>query len=147
LGWLDFTNEADRDIDGLLSWTKPVGTTTSLYPAGFTNELEAMGSVYVFTNGLRVLDITNGLLILNNGNLSQALTNGFVLGTNNALSGINLSHLTITNTTGLFGGTLTNPTTHKAISISGAVLQKQNTGYGNFLGTNQSGSVKLQKNE
>jgi uncharacterized repeat protein (TIGR02543 family) len=147
LGWLDCTNEADRDIDGLLSWTKPAGTTTSLYPAGFTNEVEAMGSVYVFTNGLRVLDITNGLLILDNGNLSQALTNGFVLGTNNALSGTNLSHLTITNTTGLFGGTLTNPTTHKAISIGGAVLQKVNAGYGNFLGTNQSGSVKLQKNE
>ena len=59
------------------------------------------------------------------------------------ISGTNLSRLTITNTTGLFGGTLTNRATNKAISISGAVLQKLNAGYGYFLGTNQSGSVGL----
>jgi hypothetical protein len=85
--------------------------------------------------------------MLDNGDLAQDLTNTFVLGANNVLSGTNLSRLTITNTTGLFGGSLTNPTTHKAISISGAVLQKVNAGYGNFLGTNQSGLVTLQKNE
>jgi hypothetical protein len=147
LGWLTFTNEVDRDIEGLLSWIKPGGTTSSLYPAGFTNDLEAVGSVYASTNGLRVLNLTNGVLILDNWNLAHSLTNSFVLGTNNALSGTNLSRLTITNTTGLFSGSLTNPTTGKAISISGAVLQKLNAGYGYFLGTNQSGSVSLQKNE
>jgi formylglycine-generating enzyme required for sulfatase activity len=144
LGWLTFTNETDRDIDGLVSWIKPKGTTTTnLYPAGFTNDLEALGSVYTFTNGWRALNLTNGVLILENWNLAQELTNSFVLGTNNALTGTNLSRLTITNTTGLFGGTLTNPATRKAIPISGAVLQKVNAGYGYFLGTNQSGSVEL----
>ena len=143
LGWLTFTNDADRDIDGGLNWIKPAGTTAGLYRAGFTNELEAVGSGYVSTNGWRTLNLTNGVLILEGGNLAQALTNSFVLATNNALSGTNLSRLAITNTTGLFSGTLTNPATGKAISISGAVMQKLNAGYGCFLGTNQSGWVYL----
>ncbi|HVM51309.1 MAG TPA: hypothetical protein VMU04_24985, partial [Candidatus Acidoferrum sp.] len=143
LGWLAFTNEADRDIDGALTWLQPAAAPASLYAAGFTNQVEALGSAYVFTNGTRALSLTNGLLILEDGNLAHPLTNSFLLGTNNVLSGTNLARLSITNTTGLFSGTVTNPVTRKPIALSGAVLQKLNEGYGLFLGTNQSGGVEL----
>jgi hypothetical protein len=47
LGWLTFTNEPDRDIDGLLSWFKPSQKAKTLYQAGFTNlTQEAAGSAY-----------------------------------------------------------------------------------------------------
>jgi len=143
LGWLTFTNQADRDLGGLLNWIKPARAATNLYPAGFTNQTDAFGSRYVFTNGVRALNLTNGVLILENGNLPASLTNEFTLRTNNAAAGTCGLTLTITNATGLFQGSLTNPATGKIIKVSGAVLQKANAGYGTFLGTNQSGSVFL----
>jgi hypothetical protein len=144
-GWLAFTNEADRDIDGWLNWIKPPKPGTALYPAGFTltgaNGLEAVGSRFAATNGVRVLAVTNGVLILDNGNLSQSFTNSFNLGTNNVASGTNLLTLTITNATGWFNGSVTNAAAGRLLKFSGAVLQKQNAGYGQFPGTNQTGSA------
>ena len=99
------------------------------------------GSRYVFTNGLRVLSVTNGLLTFENGNLPQVLTNEFTLRTNNSAIGPNGLSLTITNTTGLFQGSVTNPATGKVIKVGGAVLQQHHAGYGTFLGTNRTGSV------
>jgi len=144
-GWLVFTNDTDRDIDGVLNWTKPPQPGAALYPAGFTlagtNAPEVAGSRFAVTNGLRVLALTNGVLILDNGNLAQSFTNGFTLGTNNLASGTNLLKLTITNSSGLFSGSVTNPAAGRLLKFGGAVLQKQNAGYGQFPGTNQTGSL------
>jgi hypothetical protein len=43
----------------------------------------------------------------------------------------------------LFQGSVINPATGKPIAVKGALLQKQNLGFGYFLGTNQTGSVFL----
>jgi hypothetical protein len=130
LGWLTFTNQADGDLEGLMNWIKPAHTGSNPYPAGFTNQTDTVGSHYGFTNGVRALVLTNGVLILEGGNTA---------------SGPNGLSLTITNATGLFQGSLTNSLTGKIIKINGAVLQKLNAGYGTFLGTNQSGSVSLEQ--
>jgi len=141
-GWLAFTNEPDRDIDGLLSWFKPSQTTAPTYKAGFTNVMVAAGSTYVLPKGARALDLTNGYVLLEDGGLTPSITNQFVLGVNNIVTGSNKLHLTITTSTGLFQGTTTNAI-GKTISISGAVLQKQTNGFGQFLNAGQSGSVYL----
>jgi hypothetical protein len=143
LGWLAFiTNEPDRDIDGQLFWFKPSKPATTLYPAGFTNEIRAVGSAYSFAKGVPVLDLTNGYVILTNGGLTQDITNQFVLGANSVVTGSNKLHLTFATSTGLFQGATTNAE-GKTISISGAVLQKQTNGCGLFLNGDQSGSVSI----
>jgi len=142
LGWLTFTNEPDRDIDGLLNWFKPAQPASALYKAGFTNEIEAVGSAYSFSSGDRVLNLTNGYVLIEDGGLTQNISNQFTLSPNNIVAGSNKLRLTITTSTGLFQGTVTNAE-GQTISISGAVLQEQTNGFGQFLNGAQSGSVYL----
>jgi hypothetical protein len=143
LGWLTFTNEPDRDIDGTLYWFKPSKPVTALYPAGFTNQMEVVGSEYSYTKDVPVLDLTNGYVWLEDGGLTQSISNQFALSSNNIVTGSNKLKMTLTTTTGLFQGATTNAT-GKSVSFSGAVLQKQNIGYGQFLNAPQSGSVTVE---
>ncbi len=146
-GWLSFTNASDRDIAGVLNWTKPAQPGALSYPFGFTltgsDAVEAVGSHFTPTNGVRLLAITNGMMILDNGNLPESSTNAFVLGANNIAIGPNSLRLTLTNSTGIFSGSVNNPAAGSVLKVSGAVLQKQNAGFGQFPGTNQTGSVFL----
>jgi hypothetical protein len=140
LGWLAFVDETNSDINGQLYWFKP--PTATVYELGFTCELAAEGSVYSYTRDVPVLNPANGFVILTNGGLTTDITNEFALGDNNMATGSNKLHLTFATSTGLFQGSLTNSDS-ATISISGAVLQKQNIGLGLFLNGNQSGSVSL----
>ena len=152
-GWLSFlTNGAALDLAGPVGWFKLGGVSGKLYPSGFAfpDGVGVTGSVYAFTNGVRVLDWTNGagIIELEGGNLPDSITNGLILGSNNKVSATNkLSKLTLTLTTasGLFQGSV--PTAGgKSIPVSGVLLQNANAGYGLFLGTNQSGGVSLLPN-
>ncbi len=142
LGWLTFANEPESDLSGTLQWFKPAMPRTPLYPAGFTNQLEAAGSAYSLGAGARVLNLTNGYVLLENGNLPQSISNQFVLGANNKVTGGDKLILTFTTANGLFQGSVTNAA-GKPIPISGAVLQKQNAGFGLFLNGGQSGGAHL----
>jgi hypothetical protein len=87
------------------------------------------------------------VLILADGNLASAITNGVGISVGNQATGTNGLKLTFTTTgpkAGLFTGSVTDPATKTVKAIKGALYQKLNTGYGSFLGTNQSGSVLLQ---
>jgi hypothetical protein len=151
IGWMTFTNDtvATNDLEGVVSWIKPGGTVTKLYPDGFdwpySNETNnAFGSS--FTNKPPFLTWSNGVAMLNDGNLARSITNGLLIGSAGKVTGTNKLNLTITTTgvkAGLFKGSVVNPATGKAIPVNGALLQKQDAGYGSFLGTNQSGSVML----
>jgi hypothetical protein len=143
LGWLTFTNEPEQDIAGVLSWFKPAQAASSLYKAGFTNETQqAIGSAYMFKSGEQVLNLSGGYVLLENGGIPQSISNEFTLAPNNAVSDTEKLKLTFTTSTGLFQGSVTNGS-GKTISISGAVLQKQTNGFGQFVNGEQSGSVYL----
>ncbi len=148
LGWLTFASETNTDITGLLNWFKLPQAGTRFYPAGFAFQSEAEGSIYspnyyATTNGSPVLNFTNGLVVLEGGNLSQSITNEILLAGNNRVTNQsnNKLSLTITTSSGLFQGSVVASATGKSIAFSGAVLQKQNIGNGVFLGTNQTGRV------
>jgi hypothetical protein len=141
LGWLCFTN--DGDISGQIDWFKLPQATAKLYPGGFTNGTEAIGSIYHYTNGLPVLGFTDGLLSLINGDLAEGVTNQAALGPDIPATDQSTNKLSCKTSSGLFHGTVINPETHKPISVNGIVLQNQNFGAGYFLGTNESGSVLL----
>jgi len=143
LGWLTFANQPTSDIAGAAIWTKLGQPTAKLYPSGFTNQTDAVGSMFQFTNGVPVLDMAAGELWLADGNLSQSFTNQFALGKNSKVTSTNRTTLTISALSGLFTGNVVNPATMKRIPISGTVLQKQDVGAGYFLGTSESGEVFL----
>jgi hypothetical protein len=141
LGWLSFTNEGV--ISGQTGWFKQPQATAKLYPGGFTNSAEAIGSIYQYTNGLPLLGFTEGQLSLTNGNLAQSITNQIVLGADNQATDPGGDKLTFKPSSGLFKGSVMNPATGKPITVNGVVLQNQHFGAGYFLGTTESGSVLL----
>ena len=149
LSWIAFTNRVTDDFNGLLNWSKPSLATVKFYPLGFaTNQNVAVGARYAAPVGTnKILRLTTGELTLNGGNLAANHANAFDLGLGGRVTNLEPSALTVTFTTasGLFKGSLT-PTNAgaRAIAFSGAVLQKGTNAAGYFLGTNQSGTVRLQ---
>ena len=77
------------------------------YNAGFSNEVTILGSRYTPPAlGQRAVNLTNGLVTLQDGNLSAMITNEFLLSTNNKVtlaSTDNLIKLTVTPRTGRCG--------------------------------------------
>jgi len=146
LGWLTFTDLANSDVSGTLNWIRQPQSTSKLYPGGFNfpNGVQAIGSVYSFSSGTPLLNLpAGGVSILQQGNLPETFTNHFTLGSDNKVTSPDGLSVKITTKTGLFKGTVHDPTSGKSISISGVVMQKQNSAYGSFLNTDQSGSVYL----
>jgi acid phosphatase len=146
LSWVTFTNETDRDFNGLFNWFKQT-QTAKYYPAGFTNEAVLVGSHFLPPTPTNlVLHITNGVVAFTNGNVMPGFTNLVVLDAKGKVTneGKNRMTLSISKSSGTFTGTVTPPGTNRAVSFKGALLQKQNLGSGFFLGTNESGRVSLQ---
>jgi hypothetical protein len=144
LGWLIFTNT--QDLGGAISWIKQPIPKTTFYPAGFDVETESTGSSYQppLTSATPILDFSSGRVVLTDGNLAGGITNAVTIGLNNRVVDNTISNkltLALIPSSGLFRGTAVNPVTRKLIAFNGALLQKQNLGSGNFLGTNQCGKV------
>jgi hypothetical protein len=149
LGWVQFdTNAPSDDLTGLVDWMKPSFPTARFYPGGLTNQTTLTGSRYLapVTTTNRVLDLTNAVLVLNGGNLSQNCTNEIVLAANNRVTNASPNKLSVALSlgNGLFKGTFTDTNVSRTVNFSGALLQKSSRGAGCFLGTNLSGRVLLQ---
>ena len=147
LSWQAFTNRPGDDFNGALSWIKPANPRARYYPAGFTNECQAIGSVYLPPVGVtnRVLNLSSAILTLAGGNLSTDLTNLVALGSNSRVTNLSTNQLSMSFSlsTGCFRGNGFDPLRRKSVSFGGAVFQKLNAGYGFHLGTNVSGTVLL----
>jgi uncharacterized repeat protein (TIGR02543 family) len=145
LGWLAFdTNQPSGDLGGPVNWIKLPQLTGKYYRDGFDLAgIETVGSFYTFSTGTPILNWTNGMIVLQEGNLADSITNSLIIGANNKVTGTNNLVLSFVPATGLFHGSVKNPATGKPIPVNGAVLQKQENGFGTFLGTNQTGQVFL----
>jgi hypothetical protein len=146
LSWITFTNRANDDLNGTLSWIKAPGAKSKFYLAGFTNESAAIGSIYLAPVGSNILNLTTGQIEFAGGNLSPDFTNSITLGTGNKLmgsDGVGLG-LAFTLKSGLFSGKVTDPSTGKSLSYGGVVLEKMHSGYGYLLGTNQSSRITIE---
>jgi hypothetical protein len=143
LGWITFATSPDHDLSGSAKWTKLPLSTSKYYPAGFTNSVNVIGSIYRFTNGVPVLNFVNGLVALGGGNLAGGVTNGVSLDSASKITNLSSNALTmsVTTSSGLLKGTMTVPGSQSKVTFNGVVLQKRNRGHGYFLGTNQSGWV------
>ncbi len=143
-GWLAFGNGAPTEISGELNWSKPSSAGGAYYPAGFTNVVLATGSRYLApAAGTPALTLTNGVVILDGGNLAGPIIHRITLGTDNKITGSNQLAITIVPAKGTFSGSFVDPTTSAKRTIKGVILRRQNFGAGQFLGTSQSGGVYI----
>jgi len=148
LGWAAFTNQSATDFEGTLSWIKPALATAKFYPDGFSSEAALIGSRYTApvpaTNPL--LALSNAVVLLSGGNLSQSYTNNVILGPSSKVTNASPHNLKVSFalSSGLFSGSIVTTNESKAVSFKGAVLQKANYGAGFFLGTNLSGRVSFE---
>jgi hypothetical protein len=146
LSWLTFTNTAQSDVAGLLSWIKPANIMARYYPGGFAAEYGAVGSRYVTPPiGAGILNLTNGTLTFVGGNLAADFTNSLDLSLSGRVTNLSSNRLALSFSlpTGLFNGSVVEPSSAKALTFKGVVLQKQNAGFGFLLGTNLSSRVVL----
>jgi hypothetical protein len=147
LSWLSFTNRPTDDLNGNISWIKPANLHTRYYSAGFTNILVAQGSAYVRpaspTNS--VLTYTNAILTFTGGNLGADFTNLISLGRSSRVfnQSTNVLSMSFSLPQGTFSGHVKDPASGKSRTFRGAILQKQNAGFGLLLGTNRTSSVSL----
>jgi hypothetical protein len=149
IGWVQFDETAPSDdLQGDIDWFKPAQPGGVFYPSGFSYQTTVTGSRYtppvVATD--RVLALTNGVLVLSGGNLSQAWTNSIGLGPGNRMTnaGPNELKVSLTLGTGLFKGQFIDPISERIAAFTGVVLQKSIGGAGCFLGTNASGRVWIE---
>jgi hypothetical protein len=145
-GWLTLINTETNDLMGRVLWTRPDGVKGSIHPAGFTNEIEALGSRYVAPDpGTRVLDFTNAMVELGGGNLGALLTSAILLTDRNKVTihepNPQKLSFSLAISSGSFKGSFIHPVTSRASALKGVLLQKHNLGAGFFSGTNQSGRV------
>jgi hypothetical protein len=136
------TSRASDDIHGPLSWIK-AQQNAKFYPDGFDVEVTGIGSLYQKpAAGTRIIDLSDGTVSFDGGNLNNPFANSITIDTNNKVANQSDNKLTMAfaTPTGLFKGTATSPDGQN-VSFRGAAFQKVNRAYGYFLGADQSGSV------
>jgi len=146
LSWFAFTNQAESDLAGTLSWIKSANSRAKYYGNGFTNQCAGLGSLYVCPVGSNILDGASAQVQFVGGNLTPGFTNLVSLAANSKVLNSSSNHLGLSFSLsgGSFQGSATDPNSGKSYSFSGVVLQKLNAGYGNLLGTNQSSQTALE---
>jgi hypothetical protein len=148
-GWMQFdTNSPAATVSGSINWIRPARAGALYYPAGFTNDLAATGSRYTPPTNpdARVIDLTNGIVRFQGGNLSAPFTNFVTLTSSNRIlnGSANSLSMSVGASNGVFIGSVKVPGTTRTNTFKGVVLQDLGAGYGYFLGTNQSGEVTLE---
>lgn len=152
VGQLRFNETAVSDIEGALIWSKPARSADQYYPAGFATTLPVLGSRYVAPKtGTPVVPggptANNVALSLGEGNLAEPLVEPVTIGTGSrtrvSTSVTKGLTVTISPATGVFRGTFMHPVSGDARPIRGVIFQKQNAGYGYFLGIDRSGYSNL----
>jgi hypothetical protein len=147
MGWMQVGTNAPA------LWLMPPQVTNRYYSNGFALTRDVVVARYQAPGaGQRVLNWTNGLVIVGGGNLPGPLTNQVVL-TNNQfrVSGGSISNLTlsITLTNGAFTGSFQHPVTRAATALRGTLVQDALELYrvgsgGWFQGTNRGGYILIQ---
>jgi uncharacterized repeat protein (TIGR02543 family) len=149
LSWLTFTNQGGEPVHGLLSWIKSPQPTPH-YAAGFDHELDVVSSGFVPPTTNRIANLTKIRVIASEGNLARPVTNFVELTWANTIWNTNAGGtfaMTLNKANGLISGSFKVPGTATVRPFYAALLQNRNEAYGYFLGTNQSGQVRIEADE
>ena len=149
ISWLGVTNAPANvaDIAGVASWIRLANPLSHFYPAGFTNECNAAGAVYVKPATImdHIVHLNNAHMEFSGGNIPEAFTNAVQIGMSSKIlnGSTNSLAMSFSLTSGTFSGHVLDPMTMKSRTFGGAVLQKFNVGYGTLVGTNLTSQVEL----
>ena len=118
-----------------------------LYRAGFSNTVALVGSAWVApkTRGATGLSLTNPVITLADGNLGADIVPAITFNPNNLTFSSSSPSLILKliPSVGVFSGHFMDPATSRIRQFGGVMLQNQNKARGFFLGTDQSGAVRL----
>ncbi len=162
LGWLEITNNPSNTppqtiLGSSISWIKESSNPRTLYAGGFTNtNITLLASIYVPPQrGAQILtNLTNGTLIISNGNLTTNLIYGSLVFEGDKLVSTSpdanpTNELTsvLTPSTGILTLTFRPTGSHHSITATGVILPAATgtNAAGWFLGTNQSGYFLLEQ--
>jgi hypothetical protein len=147
-GSLHFRDTGTSDIDGSLFWSKPYRPQSAVCREAFAITTAAIGSRYKRpASGQPALEVAaianNTILDLGAGDFSTPMKQPATLGTDNSITleapmvaGLKV---TLQPGSGRFNGVFVHPRTGAKTQFRGIILQKQNAGFGFFLGTQASG--------
>jgi hypothetical protein len=145
VGWVSVPG-GTKPVAGSVTWVKPALAQSKYYPGGFTLPMAVNGSAYFPPwNGAPILDFANATVIFTGGDLSQGITNSISFGVGNHVINLGPSPLSLSfsASSGTFSGRVVSPSNGQSIAFQGVVLQGQESGFGYFLGPDQSGLVVL----
>jgi hypothetical protein len=150
ISWLTVSNNPSAnipDVGGLASWIKLADPLSKVYPAGFTNQCNAAGAVYLkpATITQHVIHVNTARVSFAGGNLLGAFTNDVdIIASSKVVNGsTNLMSMSFNLSSGTFSGHVLDPYSKKSKSFGGVVLQKFTAGYGMLMGTNQTSQVEV----
>jgi len=143
IGWV----HVDTNLTGTVNWIK-TPMTIGTYRAGFSNTVSLTGSAWVApkARGATGLNLSaSPILTLTGGNLGAGIAPTITFNPINLTFSSTSPSLTmkLTSSTGLFSGRFTDPATSRVRKFNGVMLQNQNNARGFFLGSDQSGAVRL----
>lgn len=151
-GTFRFRATASTDLDGSYYWHKPPQATAARYARAFSVENSIIGSRYTApAAGQRVLALDavvgNAVVTLRDGGLEAPLAQSVTVSGVNAVKPIapllRGFSAAIKTSNGAFSGTFTDPAQNVTRRFEGVFLQKQNAGFGYFLGVESSGRVSF----
>jgi len=136
-------------FSGSLYWFKQSHLTNLYYPFGFTNTLTVQGGLYTRpADGERLFNWTNGVAIIQGGNLPAPSTNRIVLNDDNTFTvstGGDQLDLSVDLATGKLTGGFVHPMTQSRVEFQGEAVRGYDVGGASFNGPDQTGSVTIQK--
>ncbi len=147
-----FRDSGVSDLDGVFHWSKPLRALDRYYPQAFETDAPVVGSRYIAPlAGQTVVVVAEGLnnseLQFGEGDLEPAVMQPATLTPKNTVAVVapvlKLLKVTITPSTGRFSGSFTHPLTKTTSTIGGIIFQRQNAGFGFFLGKDESGYMSL----
>ena len=150
-GLMRFVETAASDVQGDLTWFKPIRSNAGFYPDGFSVSSHAVGARYATPKvGTRVLPLAispnNALVTFGGGNIDPIPTPRLVtLDAANKIVASNGDQFTMTikRKSGLFSGSFYDLAANAHRNFFGMIIQKQNLGLGFFKGNHQTGWVSF----
>jgi hypothetical protein len=141
--WVQLPSDATNYLGGQGLWIKPPGSR--VYPDGFSETVTFFGAKYSAPKHEPVFQFTEGAVAFAGGNLPDALSVPMELLANNKAAPVGASNLwlSISASSGRFSGSFSVPPARERYRFQGVLLPQLECGYGYFLGTNQSGYVRI----
>jgi hypothetical protein len=149
-GWLNIKNGQTESVSlGNLTWVKRAIASDKFYPAGFSNSVAVIGSIYKAPTNTTgdVIGLSRGTVSLTSPEFTQGFAKEVMLLTNRIVSipeGLDKLKFNIKKDNGLFSGTIQVPGYTATVKFKGTLLQNQKAGYGFFFGINQTGQILLE---